>query len=306
MPFKENLNISAVRTAALALGLAVFLPVSSAAAQSQRPDDLIPSGWHVFPTSDFQNLDAKTGGCFNHSQNEWRVTNDGGGVAITKIEQRKRTGLANPDLPSFPPLLKHEEGMPGRAATDGLKIAMRFEKGWLLGYDAGEFGGGLWLTNEDGSKAAHILSDNIRAIVSMDGGILVLTGLAHMDMDYGNAFFFSNPEGLTISLQRTVHLDGQPGPYTKEPDGSVLFVTTVGLSRITKSRELQRLALLPEWISFQGPNSMAIASDGSVFVGMRMGVMKLQNDSGKYNEEWLLPNECKAFFLAQSDCTCTP
>lgn len=85
-----------------------------------------------------------------------------------------------------------------------------FKNGWLLAYDAGEWGGGLWLTNEDGSRTKRILNDNVRGVVPIDGGIFVLSGLAHMSINFGNAFIFSNPDGLDITLQHSVHLDGSP------------------------------------------------------------------------------------------------
>ena len=55
-----------------------------------------------------------------------------------------------------------------------------YAHGWVLAYDGGEWGGGLWLTNDDGSLTKRIVSDNVRAVVPIDGGILVLSGLAHL------------------------------------------------------------------------------------------------------------------------------
>jgi hypothetical protein len=206
----------------------------------------------------------------------------------------------------IPPLLKHEQGMPGRTVRAGLRSVLHLGKEWLLAYDAGEWGGGLWLTNEDGSKTKRILSDNVREMVPLEEGVLVLSGLAHMGIDFGNAFIFSNPDGMNISLQHAVHLDGEPSAYAKEPDGSVLFVTTYGLRRVTKSGELQRLTYFPKWTRQQYPNSMAISSDGSIFVAMRMFVLKLRAESSKYSEEWLLPKDCRKFDLRQFDCVCKP
>jgi hypothetical protein len=243
----------------------------------QQPAPLpgnIPVGWYVYPESKLKNLNETTLRCFNYSHNEWQVTNEGNGVKIT--ERPRPKGKDDfPPLPSWPPLLKHEEGMPGRSVSAGLRSAMHFEHGWLLAYAAGEWGGGLWLTNEDGSKTKRIVSDNVRAVVPIDGGILVLSGLAHMSMDSGNAFIFSNPDGLNIALQHTVHLDGAPSAYAKQPDGTVLFVTTRGLSRITQFGELKNLTHFPKWTSLQYPNSMVIASDSTIFIAMRMFVLKL-------------------------------
>jgi hypothetical protein len=265
----------------------------------------IPAGWYVYPESKLKNGDETTLRCFNYSHNEWQVTNEGEDVKIT--ERSRPKGKSDfPPVPLWPPLLKHEEGMPGGTVSAGLRSAMHFKNGWLLAYDAGEWGGGLWLTNEDGSKTKRILNDNVRAVVPIDGGIVVLSGLAHVSINFGNAFIFSNPDALDITLQHSVHLDGEPSAPAKEADGSVLFVTTYGLCRITKSGELQRLTYFPKWTRMQYPNSMAVATDGAIFIGMRMFVLKLHQEPGGYTAEWLLPNACRSFYVKQYDCVCKP
>ena len=287
-------------TLQFSVALAVtLLPLKLLGQQPVPPTRLIPEGWYVYPYSKLKNADKTTLRCFNYSHDEWEVTSEGDGVKITKDDV---------SAPSLPPLLKRQEEMPGPNVSDGLRSAMHLENAWLLAYDSGEWGGGLWLTNEDGSKAKRIVTDNVRAVVPIDGGILVLSGLSHLQMDFGNAFIFSNPDGLNISLKRSVHLDGQPSASAKEPDGSVLFVTTQGLRRITKSGELQKLAYFPELTRHPDPNSMAISSDGSIFIAMRMFVLKLRASSGRYSEEWLLPNECRKFKFdpTQLDCVCRP
>jgi len=150
----------------------------------------------VYPESKLKNLDETTLRCFNYSHNEWQVTYEGNGVRITpRLSPKGKDDF--PSVPSCPPLLKHQEGMPGRTVSAGLRSAMHFKNGWLLAYDAGEWGGGLWLTNEDGSKTTRILNDNVRAVVPIDGGIVVLSGLAHMSIDFGMHLFSQTRTGST-------------------------------------------------------------------------------------------------------------
>jgi hypothetical protein len=104
------------------------------------------------------------------------------------------------------------------------------------------------------SKAKRIVGNNVRAVIPIEGGVLVLSGLAHLTEDFGNAFIFSNPDGLDIALHHTVHLDGEPSAYAKQPDGSVLFVTK-GLCRITQSGELRNLTYFPDAnVCFETPS----------------------------------------------------
>jgi hypothetical protein len=271
----------------------------------QPPSDagVIPDGWYVYTDKNLSHPDQYTRRCFNYSHNHWEVSSDGDAIRITK--QARQKGEIQP-LPPLPPRLKFEQGMPGRTVDAGLRSATHFGNTWLIAYDAGEWGGGLWITNEDGSETKRIINENVHAVIPIEGGFLVLSGLAHLSGDFGNAFIFSNPEGLKIPLRRTLRLDGEPRTYAKEPDGSVLFVTTRGLSRITKSGELQSLSSFPDWTRYQYASSMAILSDGSIFVGMRMFVLKLRPITGGYSQEWLLPTECRQFGLKEIDCICKP
>lgn len=75
---------------------------------------------------------------------------------------------------------------------------------------------------------------------------------------------------------------------------------------MNKNGELQALARLPKWAKFQYANSMAILPDGSVVVGMRMFVLRLNPSSDGYTQQWLLPVECRTFHVAPGDCACAP
>ena len=267
--------------------------------QSQVPSESIPSGWYVYPEEKLKHLDETTRRCFNYSRNEWQVIAEEDEI---RIEKR----FAPKELPPIPPRLKHEEGMPGRTVGAGLRSATHFGNGWLLAYDGGEWGGGLWITDEDGSEAKRIVDHNVQAVIPIDDGILVLSGLAHMSVDFGDALIFSNPNGLNISLRHTAHLDGAPRACAKESGGSVVCATTRGLWRITKFGEAKRLAEFPDWTGHQYANSMAITPDGSILIGMRMFVLKVHPDQGQYREEWLLPQGCRKFEFGQLNCICKP
>jgi hypothetical protein len=278
----------------------ILLPSILLGQQHVADSGLIPEGWFAYPANKLKSVDETTLRCFNYSRNEWNVTSESGSLKITKLESQKGEELA------LPPMLKLEEGMPGSTVRTGLKSAMHFNDAWLLAYDGGEWGGGLWLTNEAGTETKRIINENVRAVLPFNDGVLVLSGLAHLTMDFGNAFVLSNPDGMNVFLQHAFTLDGAPSAYTMESDGSILFLTTNGLCRITKSGELQRLFYWPRWTSQQYPNSMAVTIDGNIFIGMRMFVLKLHPNSGGYKEEWLLPNNCRTFVLQKFDCVCKP
>lgn len=250
-----------------------------------------PAGWFVYAMKNVKDLDEQTRRCFNYSHNDWRVSLDAGDVKIVKISR------GGADQPSLPPL-KVEPEMRGRRSV------LKFSDGWLLGFDAGEFGGGLWISNADGSETKRISTDNVKGMVPIGDAILVLSGLAHMTLDFGNALILSQPHGASVALEHAIHMDGEPRAYARDSDGSVLVVTTYNLSRIKETGELQRLVWLPNFTRFQYANSMVKAADGSIYIGMRMFVLRLLPP--EYKEQWLLPEECRKFYLNQTNCVCKP
>jgi hypothetical protein len=273
---------------------AAFLSASSLARQSGAAG-AIPEGWYVYPEDMLKAWPKNStwNPCPRVSLTEWQVSSEANSVKIAELPSDRESISQREEKLPLPPMLKHEKGMPGNSVRAGLTSVLHFKNNWLLAYDAGEWGGGLWLTNEDGSKTKRILRDNVRELIPINERVLVLSGLAHVTINFGNAFIFSNPDGMNISLQHAVHLDGEPSGYAREPDGSVLFLTPSGLCRITKSGELQRLRGFSNESPWAFTNSMVITSDGSIFIGTRMFVVRLRKDSDRYTEEWLLPKECR-------------
>src|SRR2546427_6531305 len=82
------------------------------------PHGKYPGGLVRLSSQQLKNLDETTLRCFNYSHNEWQVIREGDGVKITKLIKQKSEDAA---MPSLPPLLKHEEGMPGRTVSAGLR-----------------------------------------------------------------------------------------------------------------------------------------------------------------------------------------
>ena len=264
----------------------------SAGPQVENKTQHAPKGWFIYPMEDVKDLNEQTRRCFNYSRNNWRVSLEEKRVKIARINR----GVT--EQPALPLLLRVEPEMRGRRSV------LKFSDSWLLGFDAGEFGGGLWLSNADGSETRRISEDNVMGMVPIGDEILVLLGLAHMDFDYGNALILSQPHGMNVGLEHAIHLDGEPRAYAKDSDGSVLVVTTYNLSRIKVTGELDRKVWLPGFTRFQYANSMVKADDGSIYIGMRMFVLRIR--PSEHTEEWLLPDECRKFHLSQTDCVCEP
>lgn len=70
----------------------------------------------------------------------WVVNNDNGSITIRSPDPEGEKQIP------MPPHLRLSKKMIGRRSLQ------RTSSGWLVGFDAGEFGGGLWWFSHDGSR----------------------------------------------------------------------------------------------------------------------------------------------------------
>src|SRR5579863_1071603 len=91
----------------------------------------------------------------NYSAHEWRVSVSSGRLEITDKGNRDhdQAGLM------FPPHFHRTKDMIGRAMT------ARAGGNWLIGFNGGEFGGGLWWASPDGKHTKLLTRENVQAFV---------------------------------------------------------------------------------------------------------------------------------------------
>jgi hypothetical protein len=254
----------------------------------------LPSGWTPYPTP---KSDSETLRCANYSiRREWRVSVSNGTLDIAVIPFER--GGAQSQVfkkQELPPGIRRLEGMVGRQST------VKLQNGWLLGFDAGEFGGGLRFASDDG--ATQMLNrENVHGFVATPEGVLVLAGLAHMGLDSGKIFVVPYAVKSPRDVRLLVELDGAPEAFTKVSDEAMLVVTTRGVSRISSSGGSE--LLLRRDLGMLYPNSVAATPDGVIYIGARLFVIRLSPHAGEYLEQWMLPDSCSHFEIRGLDCVC--
>ena len=265
-----------------------------------------PKGWHVYPAT---NLNSETLDCLTYPTypiTSWSVSVLDNAVSIA--EYRPQDVRQDPLPPGFQ--IKPEQ-------SHGRRHTLKFEGGWLIGIDAGEWGGGLWITNQDGSLSKLIVEDNVRGIVSTAQGIFVLSGLAHGGFDFGNVVMLSNPHDMRVTLEWTASLDSAPNAFVRLADDSVLVIDVFGALQITPSGGRKRLFYLkPVRGYYPLANSVVRTANGTIYVGMRTFVLRFLPGGGgqtgtnsEYAEDFLLPETCRNFkkdwYRNRMQCTCT-
>lgn len=270
-------------------GTVAMICSGSGNAQTSVSKD-IPDGWVAYQT-------PADGGdvlrCANLSRKEWQVTlSDAGRILIAQDPAT----VGKPRATDLPPGVKHQQGMVGSHSTVKLK------NGWLLGFDAGEFGGGLWFAAFNG-PVQRLSSENIHGFIETARNVLIFTGLSHMGYDSGKVLTVPFALETEADLKTLVDLDGAPEAFTKVSDDAVLVVTTHGVSRIEADGSMRKL--LSRNFGMLYPNSIVSTKDGAIYAGMRLFVVRLVPASGGYKQEWLLPKDCEHFQTHDYDCICT-
>jgi len=211
----------------------------------------------------------------NYSRHEWRVSVSSGQLQITDDGNRyhEQAGLV------FPPHFRRTKDMIGRAMT------ARAGDDWLIGFNAGEFGGGLWWTSPDGKRTKLLTRENVQAFVRRDKDVLVFTGLSHMGYDQGAAYIFRSTDD-DGEITRIADLDSAPCAALLEDNGSVLIALTNGVVTLQPDGSVVRLYKEKE-MSILYSNSVAGEESDAIFVGMRFYVLRLNRRAdGKFESTW--------------------
>jgi hypothetical protein len=274
----------------LLMSLWATLVVTAGQVQAQN----VPSGWTPYPTP---KSGSETLRCANYSiRREERVSVSNGTLEIAVIPFER--GGAQSQVfkkQELPPGIQRVKGMVGLQST------LKLRNGWLLGFDGGEFGGGLWFAGDDG--ATQILNrENVQGFVATPQGVLILAGLAHMGIDSGRVFVVPYAVKSPRDVKLLAELDGAPEAFTKVSDDVMLVVTTRGVSRIS-SRGGSEL-LLRRDLGLLYPNSVAVMPGGAIYIGMRLFVVRVTPHAEEYLEQWLVPDSCTHFEIQGLDCVC--
>lgn len=257
---------------ALAILLVAFAFLPIAQGQSVPTGVVLPralEGWQVVSKPE-----PKSDAASCVSKEEWAVTVSGGEVELSRRPSSRS----------------------GKQVWTRIKV----RNGWLEGLDVGEFGGGLWLAPGDGERVL-LMKENVFGFLPSPEGPLIFTGLAHLFLDYGHVYLAPLNVTGSSGLRLVADLGGAPRAFAAESRDTAIVVTTRGVTRIHSSGKLEPLIRDPLGAF---PNSVAVSSDGSVYVGTELFVVRLVRDSDGYKEQWLAPKDCTKPTKRDYECVC--
>jgi hypothetical protein len=184
------------------------------------------------------------------------------------------------------------------------RVVHRVADGWLLGIDAGEYGGSLWWFPEQPGPGRKLRKSNIVRLWPGKGqnDVIALAGLFHLGMDKGHVVFVRRGGDGRWAAAEGPNLQVYPAASMQQPDHSVLIATHKGVFRLRPSGEVERIAVLD---LFPEPVSIVAAPSGDIFVGWPFFVLRLARGQSGYTREWYVPHECASFQQTSTGCVCT-
>jgi hypothetical protein len=243
-----------------------------------------PVGWVEAPAPS-QNNSLQ---CANYSRHEWSVERSNG-INVYDSAVDKRPGVV---LPS---------GLVRTKEMIGKPTAQKVDDGWLVGFDAGEFGGGLWWADQSGQHTKKLTGEHVVAFVPRGDAVLVFTGLAHLFTDKGNIYSFTAKEPGGLAL--IANLGSAPSAATIEDARTVLVATHIGVLRLTTDNRLEKL-YENRAMELLYPNSIIEDAAGNIVVGMRFYALRLERNGAGYKSVWYIPSVCRKTTLKNYDCEC--
>jgi hypothetical protein len=276
------------KAASLLLSLAVISAALASFGQSApNPNEQnLPKGWAEAPSS-------------KANPGLWECAGYGGSVIVSLEGDSVRIGKTPDEEPQQVPLPEH---LKLSKEMIGSRSLLRTADGWLVGFDAGEFGGGLWWFNNGGDENQKLLPENVHAIYRTPDGVFVLVGLAHLSLNSGKIYQFTETDE-EVKVKHVADLGGSPEASTVDSEGRFVVATPRSVLAVDYTGKVDELYKSGEDLTY--PTSVVVDANGDIFVGMRFFALRLvPTNNGYYRPQWLMAKECQSFKIVKRICTC--
>lgn len=138
-----------------------------------------------------------------------------------------RTGARRLELPAPRGPIPKEALIPLGQGGGTITLLARYRDGWLVGTNAGEWGGGLFFVTP--SKRVEIARGSVIGAFSWKGHLFVLSGLRHLGMDDGEVWQIDrslskvNRRIVLPGMPSDVIISGALGPIVRTAAGDVVL-----------------------------------------------------------------------------------
>jgi hypothetical protein len=202
--------------------------------------------WYIFSTAG------------NYSKHEWQVYLHNGRVSA---RPSTRDSQETKERPSF------------ATSQEGIGNGYAFEKvtdGWLVGFNAGEWGGALYWYSEDGSSNYKISDSQAVSFYRVAGVIYAIEGLAHLDLGEGSVILIhkNGKDGKWTELSYA-KLPRAPAIACVHRNGLVTITTSDSIVSVDDNRKVRTLLANAPWPMFYPNSAVLTPNEKKLYIGMR-------------------------------------
>jgi hypothetical protein len=241
-----------------------------------------------------ETLPKKAARCPGQEECEWHVAEGAKGLAV----YHSRPDYRRDPMPVAPWPKVEAPAWTSRAT----RHVVRVDDGWVVAFNAGEFGAGTWWVSADGKRNQYIGKHHVVALINTRVGVLAATGIDHMVEGHGDVFLIENAKGKGWRERHLADIGASAYTATATAGGeAILVVTRTQLVKVSLDGKVTLLHTGrwdasfdygPRGISGFYPGSVTAALDGSIWIGMRAAIVRLTRVGSGYKEEWLGPKTC--------------
>lgn len=237
--------------------------------------------------------------CSGWSVTNWYVSFQNDSVEYSS-DWKPQEGVISSDELSFK--VEADSDVPG-SYNGG--IIFPVVDGYLVAFNAGEWGGSLWWYSKDGLRRNKLLSEHINYFIKTENGLFAIGGLAHLSFDSGQIIKLEENNG-TWSQKKIQDLDSAPNGFFYEGNDSYLILTNKSILRFSEKNGISKVYLSIEGERFPYSYATSIVKDntGNLYLGMRYAIIKLSPQDEFYSEEWLIPDFCNWEVESNGVCHC--
>jgi hypothetical protein len=244
----------------------IFVLILNNVAHAQTPDlsqwkmDTLPTGDRIYPA--------------NHSRHDWIFVQKSDKWIITESDYKKEIGDSLPLSTEF--INKNLN-----------KIGTRFTKkvydGYLVGFNKGEFGGGLYFVSNDGQINYELAGYlNIKSIFEYNNKLFAIEGLAHLGGQRGQIIeLFKDSIWKYKSVTQLVEAPEIISDY----NGEKIIITSQYILKYTKDFQVREILKSPFYWGMLYPSTI-LFDKNEVFLAMRHGVLRILHFDTTPEYEW--------------------
>jgi hypothetical protein len=220
----------------------------------------------------------------NLSKNHWSFSRSNNSIKIVQAVYNRVNG---DPLPFSIDSVKY---------ITGRKQVKSVSNGFLIGYNHGEFGGGMKFVSYQNDLNYDIeladpknewkypyVSENVCDIFDFHGNIYATRGLAHMGSKSGGIYqvLFHDTKW---KYRFVTELEGKPSISFAHHD-HIYIVTTSNVYKFDASEKLTKIIKAPFYWDFLYPKD-AFIKDADLYISMRKGVLKIENFEKNPAYQW--------------------